>query len=48
LSAALGWERQAILDVVARMATHRGANIPPAEFEQIQAALTILQCTRPH
>jgi hypothetical protein len=41
-----GWERQPILDVVARMATHPGANIPPAEFELIQASLTMLQCTR--
>jgi hypothetical protein len=28
------------------MATHPGANIPPAEFELIQASLTMLQCTR--
>jgi hypothetical protein len=47
-AAALGWERQAILDVVARMATHPGANVPPAEFESIQASLTMLQCTRCH
>jgi len=47
-AAVLGWERQPILDVVARMATHPGANIPPAEFEQIQASLTMLQCTRCH
>jgi hypothetical protein len=47
-AAVLGWERQPILDVVARMATHPGANIPPAEFEVIQASLTMLQCTRCH
>jgi hypothetical protein len=47
-AAALGWGRQPILDVVARMATHPGANIPPAEFETIQASLTMLQCTRCH
>ena len=47
-AAALGWERQAILDVVARMASHPGANVPPAEFESIQASLTMLQCTRCH
>ena len=37
-AAAVGWERQAILDVLARMASHPGANIPPAEFESIQAS----------
>jgi len=47
-AAALGWERQPILDTVARMAAHPGANIPPAEFEVIQASLTMLQCTRCH
>jgi hypothetical protein len=47
-AAALGWERQPILDVVARMAAHPGASIPPAEFEVIQASLTMLQCTRCH
>lgn len=47
-AAALGWERQPILDTIARMATHPGANIPPAEFEVIQASLTMLQCTRCH
>ena len=47
-AAALGWERQAILDVIGRMATHPGAKIPPAEFEVIQASLTMLQCTRCH
>lgn len=47
-AAVLGWQRQPILDVVARMATHPGANIPPAEFETIQASLTMLQCTRCH
>ena len=47
-AAVLGWERQPILDVVSRMATHPGANIPPAEFETIQASLTMLQCTRCH
>jgi len=45
-AAALAWERQPILDVIARMATHPGANIPPSEFEVIQASLTMLQCTR--
>jgi hypothetical protein len=44
----LGWERQPILDVVARMAAHPGANIPPSDFEVIQASLTMLQCTRCH
>ena len=43
-----GMERQPILDVVARMAGHPGANIPPTEFETIQASLTMLQCTRCH
>jgi hypothetical protein len=47
-TAVLGWERQPILDVIARMATHPGANIPPAEFGTIQSALTMLQCTRCH
>ena len=47
-AAVLGWERQPILDVIARMATHPGANIPPDEFEVIQASLTMLQCTRCH
>jgi hypothetical protein len=47
-AAVLGWERQPILDVVGRMAAHPGANIPPAEFEAIQASLTLLQCTRCH
>jgi hypothetical protein len=47
-SAVLGWERQPILDVIARMATHPGANIPAAEFTKIQASLTMLQCTRCH
>lgn len=47
-AAALGWERQPILDVVARMAAHPGANIPPSDFELIQASLTMLQCTRCH
>jgi hypothetical protein len=47
-STAIGWERQPILDVVARMATHPGANIPSHEFEVIQASLTMLQCTRCH
>jgi hypothetical protein len=47
-AAVLGWERQPILDAVARMASHPGANIPPAEFEVIQASLTMLQCTRCH
>jgi hypothetical protein len=47
-AAVLGWERQPILDVVTRMASHPGANIPPAEFEMIQASLTMLQCTRCH
>ena len=47
-AAALGWERQPILDAVARMSAHPGANIPPAEFETIQASLTMLQCTRCH
>jgi hypothetical protein len=45
---ALGWERQAILDVVARMSSHPGANIPAAEYDAIQASLTMLQCTRCH
>jgi hypothetical protein len=44
----VGFERQAILDVVSRMAGHPGADIPPAEFEAIQASLTMLQCTRCH
>jgi hypothetical protein len=47
-AAVLGWERQPILDVIARMTTHPGANIPPADFEKIQASLTMLQCTRCH
>lgn len=47
-AAAIGWQRQPILDVVARMAGHPGANIPPAEFEPIQASLTMLQCMRCH
>jgi hypothetical protein len=47
-AAVLGWERQPILDVVDRMAAHPGANIPSAEFEAIQASLTLLQCTRCH
>lgn len=47
-AAVLGWERQPILDVIARMSTHPGANVPPAEFEMIQASLTMLQCTRCH
>ena len=47
-AAALGWERQPILDVVARMSAHPGANIPPADFDLIQASLTMLQCTRCH
>jgi len=45
---ALGWQRQPILDVVARMAAHPGADIPAAEFEPIQASLTMLQCMRCH
>ncbi len=47
-AAVLGWERQPILDVVARMAQHPGANIPPAEFDRIAASLTMLQCLRCH
>jgi hypothetical protein len=47
-SRALGWERQPILNVVSRMASHPGANIPAEEFGRIQAALTMLQCTRCH
>jgi hypothetical protein len=47
-AAVLGWERQPILDVVARMSSHPGANIAPADFELIQASLTMLQCTRCH
>ena len=47
-ASALGWERQPILDVVARMASHPGADIPASEFEVIQASLTMLQCTRCH
>jgi hypothetical protein len=47
-AAVLGWERQPILDAVARMAAHPGANIPPAEYETIQASLTMPQCTRCH
>jgi hypothetical protein len=39
----LGFERQPILDVVARMAKHPGADIPPSEFGVIQASLTMLQ-----
>jgi hypothetical protein len=47
-AAALGWARQPILDTIARMANHPGANIPPGDFEVIQASLTMLQCTRCH
>lgn len=47
-SRVLGWERQPILSVVARMASHPGANIPADEFGRIQAAVTMLQCTRCH
>jgi hypothetical protein len=47
-AAALGWERQPILNTIARMTTHPGANIPASEFEIIQASLTMLQCTRCH
>ena len=47
-SGALGWERQPILNVVARMASHPGANIPAEDYGRIQAALTMLQCTRCH
>ena len=47
-SSVLGWERQPILNVVARMASHPGANIPAEDFGLIQAALTMLQCTRCH
>jgi hypothetical protein len=47
-AAVLGWERRPILDVVASMAEHPGANIPPAEFDKIVAALTMLQCMRCH
>ncbi len=47
-AAALGWERQPILDTIARMSTHPGANIPAEEFQVIQASLTMLQCTRCH
>lgn len=43
-----GMERQPILDTIARMSSHPGANIPPAEFETIQASVTMLQCTRCH
>jgi hypothetical protein len=47
-SRVLGWERQPILNIVARMATHPGASIPAEEFALIQAALVMLQCTRCH
>ena len=47
-AAAPGWQRQPILDTIARMARHPGANIPPSDFEVIQASLTMLQCTRCH
>jgi hypothetical protein len=36
------------LDVIQRMTTHPDAGIPPQEFDRIQAALTMLQCTRCH
>jgi len=35
-------------ETIARMARHPGANIPPSDFEVIQASLTMLQCTRCH
>ena len=45
---AIGWERQPILDLVARISSHPGADIPPAEFESIRASLTMLRCMRCH
>jgi hypothetical protein len=37
-----------ILDTVARMSSHPGADIPPAEFRRIESALLLFRCTSCH
>jgi hypothetical protein len=48
LSATLSMEPGEIQHTVARMQSHPGASIPPAEFERIAASLLVLRCARCH
>ena len=48
LGVTVSMEPTEIQRTVERMQTHPGANIPPAEFERITAALLVVRCARCH